>query len=234
MKRSHRFAALIAVFAACAAASPPPSALTAPQRHDLLLRYAACVAAREPETVRKFLFERGSAEDRGEFDKLGSKACVVEAGVRDFRSFRAQAAALVGAWGELALKALPASLETNFAALPPLLHVREQTMADFDPKGTLSREQFAARVANSNRDRQIMLLGECVVRAAPAPSRAFVETAFGSPEERAAVLLLAPALQHCVGAGSVKLLPQQLRGALAYNYMRLAVAADPSLKARLF
>ena len=76
--------------------------------------------------------------------------------------------------------------------------------------------------------------GECVVRAAPAPSRAFVETAFGSPEERAAVLPLGPALQHCVGAGSVKLLPQQLRGALANNYMRLAVAADPSLKARLF
>jgi hypothetical protein len=234
VKRSHRFAALIAVFAACTAASSPPSALSAAQRHDLLLRYAACVAAREPETVRTFLFERGSAQDRGEFDRLGSKECVVEAGVRDFRTFRAQAAALAGAWGELALKAVPASLEASFAGLPPLLHVREQSMAEFDPKGRLSREQFAARVANSNRDRQIMLLGECVVRAAPAQSRAFVETPFGSAEERAAVMPLGPALQHCVGAGSVKLLPQQLRGALAYNYMRLAVAADPSLKTKLF
>ena len=211
-----------------------PTALDGTARHALMLRYAACVAQREPETVRKYLFDRASVQDRSEFDKLASVPCVKDAGIRDFRSFRAQSAAMAGAWGELALAKIPASVEAGFAAAAPLVHVREMSMAEFDPKKRLNREQFAALVDRSNRDRGVMVLGECVVRAAPAQSRAFIATEFGSAAEKAAVQPLGPALTTCVGGGSVKLLPQQLRGALAFNYLRLAVAVRPELAGALF
>lgn len=227
-------AALVATVAATGPVVAAPTALNGAATHALMLRYAACVAQREPETVRKFLFERATVEDRSEFDKLGSKECVTAAGPRSFRSFRAQSAALAGAWGELALAKLPASVETGFAAAAPLVHVAELTMAEFDPKKRLNREQFAEMVERSNRNRGVMILGECVVRAAPAQSRAFVESEFGSAAERAAVAPLGPALTACVGGGSVKLLPQQLRGALAFNYLRLAVAVRPDLAGALF
>ena len=228
---------VVALTASLAATSPTlaaPTALDASARHALMLRYAACVVQREPEVVRKYLFERASVQDRSEFEKLASVPCVKEAGIRDFRSFRAQSAAMAGAWGELALAKLPTTVEAGFAGAAPLVHVRELSMADYDPKKRLNREQFAAVVERSNRDRGVMVLAECVVRAAPAQSRAFVATGFGSPAEKAAVQPLGPALTSCVGGGSVKLLPQQLRGALAFNYLRLAVAVRPELAGALF
>ncbi len=227
-------AALAATVVGANSALAAPTALDAAGRHTLMLRYAACVAQREPEVVRKYLFERSTVEDRSEFDKLASVPCVKEAGIRDFRSFRAQSAAMAGAWGELALAKLPTTVEAGFAGAAPLVHVREMRVAEFDPKKRMNREQFAALVERSNRDRGVMVLGECVVRAAPAQSRAFVASEFGSAAERAAVEPLGPALTACVGGGSVKLLPQQLRGALAFNYLRLAVAVRPDLAGALF
>ena len=74
--------------------------------------------------------------------------------------------------------------------------------------------------------------GECVARTDPVGSRLWILTPADSDEETSRIKVIMPAFSRCLEPGStIKFGREQLRGAVALNYSRLAYATpQPSLK----
>lgn len=75
--------------------------------------------------------------------------------------------------------------------------------------------------------------GECIVRTDPAGSRYWLLTPPDGPEETSRIDALEPAFANCLSSGTtIKFSRFQLRGAVAINYYRLAMATSlPSERA---
>ncbi len=66
--------------------------------------------------------------------------------------------------------------------------------------------------------------GECVVRQEPAKARYWLLTPPDSPEEISRINDLRPAFADCLNEGTMKFNRTTMRGAVAINYYRLAMA----------
>ena len=232
-----RLLAALAIVATALAvpASAKPANLSREAKAQLLRAYSACIAAKRPALVSQYLFDLEREQHRDRYAVFADRDCVEKAGYSDFHTMRASEPAISGAWSEQALlRHDTAGLEVRFATLPPVGHARPMSMAEFRPSGRLNREQFAEMVAQNNGQRQLGLVAECVARADPSRVRAIFGTMPETTGEAAALGALNAQLGKCVNAVSLRFRPDQLRTALAVNYLWLAAAADPSLKDKLF
>jgi hypothetical protein len=119
----------------------------------------------------------------------------------------------------------------DFSAVPKLDHrAPGEPPARINAKGKkLGAKQYEAAVASHDEAKALTYLstyGECVVRSAPAAAQALLLTTPDSPEETARFRALSPALSSCLPAGAtLKFGKVTLRGTIAVNYYRLAMAA---------
>lgn len=97
-----------------------------------------------------------------------------------------------------------------------------------DPQSIAPLEHGVARgegVESKRANIAISRFGECVVRVAPEQSASLLQTPIGSDAESAASEALKPAVSSCLMAGQTVVLPiELLRGTIALNYYRLAMA----------
>lgn len=235
MKRVLSLVPLIALASMPAAAAEPPS----PQQiRAFLAEYGTCIAKREPELAQKSVLSGASFHrDSPEGKRLMQRECM------DAELLRNQADGFAGrlrmrfdedTYRGVIAEALIAkhNAAVDVAALPtiPALSYDEPRplrLTDRDGQ-PLDEERLARQRAAIARKTQAMLmgkLGECVVRAAPAQSRAVMATAIDTPAELQSLNALGPTLGQCVQAGeTVSLDRVSVRGALAIAYFRLSQA----------
>jgi hypothetical protein len=198
----------------------------------LTYAYAKCVVGREPRWASAALLaDVDNATFLEKYHRLIIGACLVRethaAAQMRFKGdlYRyALADALVRR--ELASEPVP-----NLANVPPISH-REPGPAPLpvDEKGSkLSQQRYEE--ALKGHDAQVAFnflarYGDCVVRAAPAQTKALLLTKPDSPEETVQFGGLGPALGNCMPEGhTLRFGRVALRGTLAINYYRLAHAA---------
>lgn len=124
------------------------------------------------------------------------------------------------------------------SGVPPLDH-REPTLpARVDSKGRpLSDVKYAEAMKNYEEAEAfayVSQFGECVVRANPAGALGLLRTRPDSQDEASAFTALSGALGNCVESGhKIELSKLVLRGTIAVNYYRLAMAARALPRASL-
>ena len=126
---------------------------------------------------------------------------------------------------------LAGSNPLDFAAVPKLDH-RDPGPApeQVGPQGKkLSAKKFQEALDTYRTSAAFAYLsryGECVVRVAPAASKALLLTMPDSGDESASFKALTPALATCLPEGeTLRFGKVTLRGTIAINYYRLAIAA---------
>lgn len=172
-------------------------------------------------------------ERRREYDKLGDFDCAERAHA-SFDSLRVTQMAFSGAVAEELIAgrdmAVHEAAMQSVAALP---RRPEPTMANYRPGEEWSKKSYERNLPRIHGEWALDIIAECTVRKSPSVSRALFATAPDSAEEQAAMNAIVPHVAGCLSSGQVRMNPDQLRLALASNYLRLAVAAVPGLKESL-
>jgi hypothetical protein len=114
--------------------------------------------------------------------------------------------------------------------VPPLSHGGPAAPPTVDSKGRpLTGRALEAATRNYDRQRAANYMwryGECVVRVDPAAAKALLLTEPSSKEENARLSAMGTALGTCLAEGrSLEFGKADLRGTIAVNYYRLAMAA---------
>jgi hypothetical protein len=204
------------------------------QVRAIMHAYAKCVVGRQPRKASEALLANlDNATLLQKYDSLIIGDCLVEQTHAESQmSFSgdlyryALADALVR--HELAAQPVP-----DFSNVPPLDQRAPGTEPQpVDAKGRkLSRSRYADALKHYHQavaDAFAAKYGECVVRSAPAESKALLLTAPDSSEETARFDALRPALGTCMAEGhTITFGRVSLRGSIAINYYRLAHAARP-------
>lgn len=118
---------------------------------------------------------------------------------------------------------------TEPSSIAPLKH-RGIDEAEYRSKpGKQVSEKRAAELLENRNEALVRvalsLIGECVVRAAPAKSEALVRSEVAGAAEAAALRSILPDLQGCILAGKqFNFSREMLRGTVAMNFYRLAKA----------
>src|SRR3954470_10579322 len=232
MTRHIALALLLAASTVQAFPSDGESDYSPKEVRTLMYAYAKCVVGREPRRASEALLAN---IDNATFIKYYGRLIIGECLVRETHvasrmTFKgdlyryALADALVKR--ELATHPVP-----DLSAVPRLSH-REPgpEPRPFNAKGKkLSAREYDEALKNYRQNVTFSFLskyGECVVRAAPAESRALLATVPDSVEETSRFGALQPALATCMPEGhTVRFGRVALRGSLAINYYRLAHAA---------
>lgn len=109
----------------------------------------------------------------------------------------------------------------SFTSVPPLNHARPaprfKTMAS-----KKTRDDEASLQASAIK---LSALGECIVRNDPATSHALLVANPATSNEMTALTNLMPSVEGCTRGQAAKMQVDDLRGAIALNYVRLAKAA---------
>ena len=118
----------------------------------------------------------------------------------------------------------------NLEAVAPLGHQAPSPPLKVNAKGKqLSEREYQQALEGFRRSEAFSYLsryGECVVRIDPVTSRALLLTDPESAQEESQFAAMSKALSTCVQEGStLKFNKMSLRGTVAVNYYRLAVAA---------
>jgi hypothetical protein len=119
----------------------------------------------------------------------------------------------------------------DFSAVPKLAHrAPGEPPARINAKGKkLGGRKYDAAVASHEEAKSLAYVsayGECVARTAPAAAQALLLSEPDSAEETARFRALSPALAGCLPAGAtLRFGKVTLRGTIATNYYRLAMAA---------
>lgn len=109
----------------------------------------------------------------------------------------------------------------DLAAIGPLTHARPPLKFAIQTSKQ-DREAAAALQAGAVN---LSVLGECVVRSDPMTAHALLNTRPTTEAETAALTKLMPSVEHCVDQSrATKMGIDDLRGAIALNYVRLANA----------
>ena len=109
----------------------------------------------------------------------------------------------------------------SFASVPPLSHARGAVKT----KAMASRKMRDEDNALQASAIKLSMLGECIVRNDPATSHALLAANAGTPDEMTALTNLMPSVEGCTRGQATKMAIDDLRGAVALNYVRLAKAA---------
>ena len=124
-----------------------------------------------------------------------------------------------------------ASGPQDFKSVPALVYQDLDSVLSANERSKLSKsrsEKYAQIERQVTAIRVLFKYCECVARSDPEGSRLLVVKGAGSPEERLAFNRLLPNLGKCLPNGlEIKFKTDQLRGAIAVNYFRLAHAIRP-------
>lgn len=210
------------------------------ERHDLrslVAKYAQCVVHEHHDEAKTVLMSNSNYRDINRHHSvLIDSGCITPVG--DYAG--------VGFHGDMFRYALADALvradfqqkgPESFADRLPLAQWPLPTQADLDRalvgvKSTRKKEleqvfDYDQRIA------AFSIFGECVARTDPVGTRLWILTEPDVPEEVSRIKALMPAFQKCLKAGAIiKFRTEQLRGAVALDYYRLANATpQPELGA---
>lgn len=119
--------------------------------------------------------------------------------------------------------------ESTFADRLPLAHLPMPERSALNAELAKAKSRRQRERAQSSFDRQNIIswmshYGECVVREDPVKARLWILTPPGGSEETSRINELRPAFSACLGNGTVKFDRINMRGTVAINYYRLAMA----------
>lgn len=107
----------------------------------------------------------------------------------------------------------------------PLLVSRDEAAQRLaKAKGDRNRKEVQEGIDKGNALALLARYGECVVRRDPVKTRYWLLTQPNAPEEDSRIKVLLPAFADCLGEGTVKINRITMRGTVAVNYYRLAMA----------
>jgi hypothetical protein len=178
----------------------------------VLDKYAQCLVTLDGPMIRKMVTGDPNSRSFDRWRKNLNALCMIQG--RDPYYTNPDNVTLRFALAEVIVRDLrggPAVL--NVSPVPPLTH----------PEGPVAESKGSQPTfAYSSR------LGECVVRKNPGGAAALLNTGLATEEERAAVEALLPSARTCVPPPSerLKIDMVSLRGTVAFNYLRLAKAAQ--------
>jgi hypothetical protein len=223
---------LVGLVAAASFAQLPEnsSLLPAKQVRLLVANYGDCIVKREPRLAAEAIL-RGD-EDRdliSQYPRLVQETCVPMQGadrVQVSFSGNQYRYALAEALVRRDLGSLPAPVLDD---VPGLIHAKEPAEPSTDRQGLpVTGRKLAAAISEykqSKATNYMWRFGECVVRVDAASSKLLLMTEPESASERAAFGTLGNALGTCLGEGrTIELGKADLRGTIAVNYYRLAIA----------
>lgn len=226
--------ASMALLTGAAMLLPAPAMADAPmtpaQRYDnvrAVQTFADCVVARFPQDARAAIRDDVSNQQlREDYRRLLNQRCASNAGVGRI-AIAFPGSGFKYALGEGIVRSLnPDAWPSSFASVAPLswnpvIARSEQEVAAMNANW---RAQYEQRIARERDDYLLANMGECVARNNPNAVR---DTALNSTDAeayRASVQPLVAALQTCLPEGSsVRIRPDQLRGAALYAYARMAI-----------
>lgn len=194
--------------------------------------YADCIVARfTPQSVDAVVNDLPNTEIMNRYRRLISIDCMGRANERDGSGIRFVGDTFRYMLGEgLVRLHYPASGPTDFAAVPPLVRVPVPPLDEARLATLSERRQQEERERHTSRVgfRAAAILGECVARLEPEASRRVAFTQPASAEEGTALMALRQALAACLPTGqTVRVSRETMRGAVLFNYYRLAHAAQP-------
>ena len=109
-------------------------------------------------------------------------------------------------------------------AQPPEITQEKQAELLAKVKGNRKRKEAQARMSEQNTLAWLSRYGECVVRQDPVNTRYWLLTPPDIPEEASRIKALQPVFDACLRDGTLKLNRAMMRGTVAINYYRIAMA----------
>ena len=124
--------------------------------------------------------------------------------------------------------------ESTFSNRLPLAHLLPPSQSDLDAALADTKYKRKRQELQKSFDKKVGVVwlsryGECVVRRDPAKARLWLLTPPGVPEEVSRINELQPAFNTCLGEGTLKFNRVTMRGTVAINYYRLAMATVQSV-----
>ena len=122
-----------------------------------------------------------------------------------------------------------AKSEGTFTDRLPLAHLAPPDRVKLDDYLAKTKSKRKRDEAEQSFNKQYVVAwlsgyGECVVRSEPIKARQWLLTPPGGPEEISRINDLRPAFNECLGDGTMKFNRVTMRGTVAINYYRLAMA----------
>ena len=198
----------------------------------VMKRFAACTVHREPEIARRFVLSRLDERlPERDFRKLVSSSCLREAGAFVAR-LSMRSGLFRGALAEELVRAGKPDVATgDLSTVPPLAWGDPVAPANIDgegrPIGAKARRELETSYRQAIGDVFVARLGECVVRADQAGSKAVLLSSLDSAQELAAMKLLSGVIASCVARGeTLRFNRTTLRAGLALSYYRLVAARE--------
>lgn len=225
---------LVALFAAGMAAQLPDNASTPlPRQIQLLVNeYADCVVKNEHGSASAAILSDAPDQDlMRSYPQLLQEHCVptrlgefIRVGFTATQMRNAIAEALV----RRDLSAVPAPVLDD---VPALVHSRVGEMPTMDAQHRTLSGRHAAEVIAAYKQAQVAQYlsryGECVVRVGPSAAKSLLLTEQGTAAEAEAFHALETPLGTCLAEGrTLNFNKASLRGTIAINYYRLAIAAQ--------
>ena len=229
-----RLFVLSAVAAALAMVAPGAGAAQefgTKETRRLMHAYAKCVVKGQSRKASEAVLRNvNNSTIIRDYPRLLNGECLADAGGEGVQMSFAGDLYRYALADALVNRELVAFQSSDFSAVPPLEH-RDPGEAPSltDAKGRkVPRKKHEEAVKGHREDVAFFYLsryGECVVRSAPAYSKALLMTAPDSTEETAQFGSLRSALSRCLPAGeTLRFGRVALRGTIAINYFRLASA----------
>ena len=193
----------------------------------ILSDFVACALNEQRAMIVNYVTER-----KGNIGRVTDTDCMRR--LARGSQVRIDADAFTGIASAIILKEQDLSgIDSQIAGAPAIYHAKEMTLADRNPKGIWSEKEYEKQLPRINAKRALDVFGECVVRAGAVSAKSLFVSEPASPQEKAALALLEAPMAACSKDGDFKLTVDILRDSLASNYIRLAVAADPTFKEKL-
>ncbi len=204
-----------------------PANYTAAERRATMSDYSNCIVGKEADLAREVITDFSielSEETYQRRRRLSDFKCIPESLRSDLVVMRMTSFGAKFGLAEALWHVEFADSDVDFSGLAPLDHPQPPASPD-RPKGSkLSKEQFAERIDDLKKLRLFSRLGECISRNDPVGSRSLLLTQVASDAESKAIDKLLPVVSRCLSGGSLALLPDQLRGAVAFSHYRLQAA----------
>jgi hypothetical protein len=125
---------------------------------------------------------------------------------------------------------------TDFVDRQPLAHLVAPDPAKLNIelaklKNKAAKDRLQAAFDKNASNTWLSRYGECIVRHSPSDARLWLITPPDTPEETSRINALRPAFSDCLDGGTLKFNRIVMRGIVAINYNRLAMAtAFPALR----
>ena len=205
-------------------------AYSVPETRQVEVRFAACVLKKHRSEAKQYVLGIEDVEmTRKLVEKVADGDCLLNAS----RASEWSSAVSMHFPGDLMKYTLADALirsELPTGPIADLQKVAPLSHTGLDPARLWSDRRWKDEAIQKAREErqvydQVSQFGECIVRADVADSYALFLTSPSSREEAAVFGRLGPALADCLGGGqTIAFQKATLRGTIALNYYRLALA----------